>query len=115
MVVATACSWLAVGEKAGEEQREVMEGIEKAGGMYDYDYPSIRLAMGYQVRHRQGQRGSASCLGDDLFVNGRGINFYPLTNASDAEVERLKERPNSERFGWATPRSATPGCNTSKI
>ena len=122
LVVAVACSWLAVAERQARKQREVVESIKKAGFIVNYDDGSVSTSWvedaGGGVEYVAESRDSVAespraawlrrVLGDEVFVNVT-VAFFTRPKVGDAELERLKELNNLEALYSGTPRSAMGG------
>ena len=92
LVVATACSWLAVEEQQARKQREVVEEIWNAGGSVWFDYqlePDGVEIPDMDLAEPPGPAWLRNVLGDDMFVNVLMVNLW-RTELGDARLEHLK-------------------------
>ena len=89
LVVAIPFSWLAVAREAARRQRELLEKIEKAGGVIAYDYelpPAVAVSSRPTPPRPLWLR---MLLGDDLFRNVRRADLT-RSEVSDAELHDLE-------------------------
>ena len=115
VVVAVPCSWLATEMEQAKKQRDAEVEIEKLRGAVSYDRQIDPFNNWWSIpcTAPPGQAWLRKLLGDHLFVNVTHV-YLGGTVAGDAGLQHLEGLTHSTSLCYGTPRSAAPGCNTSK-
>ena len=116
LVVAVACSWLAVEREQARKQRVAVEAIEVIGGTVAYDYELDPNGRPIPNATPPGPTWLHELLGDNLFVDVAQVNAGTegFFNEQDAEVRCARSptpcwnisrvSPNSVGWNSAAPR-----------
>ncbi len=94
IVVAIPCSWMAVEMKAARKQEATKKEIEKAGGIFSYDWQFDANNIPRQYPEPPGPEWLRKLLGDDFF--GTVVGLEILYNEITTQIAGLTELQSLE-------------------